>query len=82
MNNGEKNMILINTRSKEEEQQLKLQQITDIDKGWIAGILDGESCFIIKKNHIYGQPFLQVGQKVPEIPEKLLELTGLGRVSY
>ena len=65
-----------------------MKEMTDIDKGWLAGIIDGEGCLYIHKSkapktaihtHKY-HPEMQVVGTDPHIIQRCLDITGLGRV--
>ena len=63
--------------------------MTDIDKGWLAGIIDGEGCLYIHKSrspqaisytHKY-YPEMQVVGTDPNIIQRCLDISGLGRIA-
>jgi hypothetical protein len=63
------------------------QPLTDENRGWVAGILEGEGHFAALRvgrprkdgSHPY-RPRAQVGQATREVPDRLVDITGVGRV--
>lgn len=61
-----------------------MRNMTDVEIGWVAGLLEGEGCFAmhIQKQHgpIYRAPRIQMSSTDEDVLLRLQEVTGIGRV--
>lgn len=50
--------------------------MNDIETGWVAGIIEGEGCFTVKR----GRPVVKVEMTDLDVIERLQALTGVGTI--
>lgn len=55
--------------------------MNDIEKGWLAGIMDGEGTITLTKGGLYRHPMISVASCTPEILNEVKRLCNCGIIT-
>lgn len=55
-----------------------LRQMRPEEIAWVAGIVEGEGCITVRKRYV--QPLINVNMTDVDIIQRLVEITGVGKV--
>ena len=64
------------------EANTSYKKLSDSDRGWLSGIIDGEACFAIVRKRAYYTPAFQIGLRYDDLPaiKKVKSFIGCGSI--